>query len=175
MIKCIVFDLDQTLADTRILEVLRKNRDWNQVYRMIPQTKVYPGIQELMNHVSLLGIKKTIVTTSPRVYAERVVRYHGWIFDLIVGYHDVQFRKPHPEPMLKVLNYFHLSGNECLALGDRGIDIESANSAGCISVACYWGTEENNLLRNSNPKLHCEKPIQISNYLDDADKKWKMN
>ncbi|MBK7867215.1 MAG: HAD-IA family hydrolase [Ignavibacteriales bacterium] len=86
-------------------------------------------------------------------------------FDLLVCYHDVVNKKPHPESMFKVIEHFNVSASECLALGDRAIGCTSANAAGCASAACYWGTDEPNLLRGSQADFHFESPDQIKNHL----------
>ncbi|GAA5578824.1 hypothetical protein Pgin02_01853 [Porphyromonas gingivalis] len=47
--KSIIFDLDLTLVDTSVLEELRKKRNWNTVYSLIPSTSLYDGIREILD------------------------------------------------------------------------------------------------------------------------------
>ena len=39
--KVIIFDFDQTIADTSMLEPLRKSRNWNAVYSQINRIEIY--------------------------------------------------------------------------------------------------------------------------------------
>lgn len=65
MYKNIIFDLDLTLVDTTILEPGRKSRQWNQVYEMIPQATLYPGMDKVLEVIRKHGIRVAIVSTSP--------------------------------------------------------------------------------------------------------------
>lgn len=145
----IIFDLDLTLVDTTIAEPYRKNRDWNGAYSVIPQCSVYEGLQEVFDIIRKFSIKTCIVSTSPRVYVEKIVHYFNLPINNIVAYHDAKPIKPHPAPMLKALELLNCSAKETISFGDRVIDIESSNAAGIESVACFWGTKEKgDLLRS---------------------------
>jgi phosphoglycolate phosphatase-like HAD superfamily hydrolase len=43
---------------------------------------------------------------------------------------QVTHPKPHPEPLLKVLNYFKARPEEALFIGDGEVDMQAAKSAG---------------------------------------------
>lgn len=147
--KHIIFDLDLTLVDTSILEPYRHKRDWNTVYTLIPQCKVYDGLEEIFGIIRKHNIKTCIVSTAPKTYVERVVRHFNIPVDYIVGYHDAKPIKPAPEQMYKALELLGCKANDAISFGDRVIDIHSSNSAGIESVACFWGTKEkSDLLRS---------------------------
>jgi phosphoglycolate phosphatase-like HAD superfamily hydrolase len=52
---------------------------------------------------------------------------------------------------LKVISSLQLNLSQTYALGDRAIDIQAAHSARIKSCACYWGTNEEMRLDESNP------------------------
>lgn len=99
MTKGVIFDLDLTLVDTTNLERARNNRLWQEAYRLIPTTIMYPGIREVLNTLKSNNIKMAIVSSSPRPYIERLVSYHQIPVSYIVGYHDAHPIKPHPTLM----------------------------------------------------------------------------
>lgn len=147
--KSIIFDLDLTLVDTTCLENARHSRNWQEAYRLIPQTTLYPGVSEVFDYIRQNNIKCAIVSTSPRPYIEKLVRYYNMPICVIVGYHDAKPIKPHPAPMFKALELLSETASNVISFGDRAIDIQASNAAGIESVACIWGTKEKHKLLNS--------------------------
>lgn len=157
----IIFDLDLTLVDTTCLEEHRNLRNWQQAYKMIPETALYDGIQGIFDVIHKFNIKTTIVSTSPRPYIERIVKHYNIPADYIVSYHDAKPIKPHPAPMLKALELMNVSAKDTISFGDRVIDIQSSNAAGIESVACFWGTKEKAELIKSDYIHAIIKPEEI--------------
>ena len=51
-------------------------------------------------------------------------------FEYVMTASQVTKPKPHPEPLLKVLDYFKIEPEEALFIGDGEVDMMAANSAG---------------------------------------------
>ena len=159
----IIFDLDLTLVDSTVAEEARSRRDWQRVYSLIPQFKLYPGIEDVFNHIHLnrCDLKVAIVSTAPSAYVERVVNYFNMPVDTIVGYHDAA-RKPSPAGMILAMRKMGTVSGDTISYGDRAIDIQASNAAGIKSVACMWGSKEKSLLLSSNPSQVIYSPFEIS-------------
>lgn len=56
-------------------------------------------------------------------------------FDLVVTALDVKYPKPHPEPLIKVLEYFSISPEQILYVGDSQVDQVAAKAAGIPLIA----------------------------------------
>lgn len=140
--RSIIFDLDLTLVDTSCLEDYRHHRQWQEAYNHIPDTRMYEGVEAVLEIVRKHSIPCAIVSTSPRPYVERLVRYYNIPSQYIVSYHDASAIKPHPAQMLKALELMGVSAGNAISFGDRVIDIQASNAAGIESVACFWGTKE---------------------------------
>lgn len=56
-------------------------------------------------------------------------------FDVVVTSSDVQFPKPHPDPLLKILAYFQIEPYQAIYVGDSYLDELAATSAGMPLVA----------------------------------------
>lgn len=144
-IKGIIFDLDQTLIDSSSALNLRRARDWQSVYREIPNFTSYSYINELINELHENNIKLCIVTSSPRSYCKRVLENFGWDFMEMVCYHDTTRKKPHREPMDKALQLLSLKPNEVISVGDDINDMISSNSANIVSIGVTWGINNSNV------------------------------
>lgn len=161
-----IFDLDQTLIDSKNLEYYRNLRDWKTVYNMIDQNQftTYEKIDEILFNLKNRKFKIGLVTSSPSTYAYRIINKLNWKFDTIVCYHDTSLKKPNPDPILKALDNLNVSKIEyekVYSFGDRDIDIVASQRAGVISVACIWGADNIEMLKNSNPDFIIKNPIEI--------------
>jgi HAD superfamily hydrolase (TIGR01509 family) len=56
-------------------------------------------------------------------------------FDLVVTSSDVQFPKPHPDLLQKILAYFQILPDQAVYVGDSDLDELAARSAGVPLVA----------------------------------------
>ncbi len=160
-IKGIIFDLDQTLVDSSVAEPYRDRRDWKTVYSLISSFNLYDGWETVFNKIRDQGIICCIVTNSPSTYASKVVKHFNVPCEFIIGYHDVQKRKPNPDPMLLALNRLKLRPEEVVSLGDRADDISSSKLANIKCVACLWGSDEKDALINSEPSFLARNPIDL--------------
>ena len=130
----VIFDLDQTLVNTNSLEAMRARREWGAIHALIEKGNVQPfdGINALIKRMETNGMKYIIVTSSPRSYCERIVKYFHWSPLKLVCYYDTELRKPHPDPILKALEYFDRD-SQVVSLGDQENDIIASNTAGVTS------------------------------------------
>jgi len=48
--KAVIFDLDQTLVDSKHLKKLRDSRQWSEVFKNIDSIKPYPLIDEILKN-----------------------------------------------------------------------------------------------------------------------------
>ena len=164
MVTGLIFDLDNTLVDTSIALTARKMRVWQEVYSLIPRFTLYEGIRELCESIKDKNYKTCIVTTSPKRYAEKVVKYFDLPFPNIVGYHDARI-KPSPAAMYMALQLMNTQPHETISFGDKGDDILSSNRAGIPSAACQWGCLDTSELM-SVPSTYCFKtPVEVAEFL----------
>ncbi len=159
--KNVIFDLDLTLVDTTCLENARHTRNWGEAYSLIPKTKLYDGIEPVLDIIRKNDINAAIVSTSPRPYVEKIVDYYQIPAKWIVSYHDAKPIKPHPAQMLMALQLMQASAKDTVSFGDRAIDIAASNAAGIESVACLWGTKERTALLASSYNHIIIKPQEI--------------
>lgn len=147
----IIFDFDQTLVDTQPVEHLRAARNWKAVMAQAPYLKVYDGIHGLLQDLHARQHKLAIVTKSPDMVAKAFIRAHGWPIDIVVGYHQVRQRKPHPEGLLLAMKQAGARPEETFHIGDQAQDTEASRAAGVIAIGSAWGIEDVSDLAASKP------------------------
>ena len=135
----VIFDLDQTIVDSSVLENLRHERKWGQVYEDISRCHLYEGIDLLLQDLRQVGIKTTVVTSSPRPYAERVIDHFQLSIDDLVAYHDTTRHKPDPAPIRLALGRLRATETDAASIGDDPKDIVSSAQAGVYSIGAMWG------------------------------------
>lgn len=157
----IIFDLDLTLVDSSMLESLRNSRQWQEVYKRIGETRLYDGLKAVFDRIRERGLRVAIVTSAPKPYVQRMVKFHDIPCDYIVDYHATSKHKPNPEPMLHAMRLMEATPSETLSFGDRAIDIEASNAAGIPAAACLWGTTESAKLQQASPAFRISEPVQM--------------
>jgi pyrophosphatase PpaX len=74
------------------------------------------------------------------------------VVDRFVTMEDTTEHKPHPEPLLKGLEFMGgVSKEEAVYVGDSPFDVEAAKAAGLTSVAVSWGAFSEETLRVAEP------------------------
>lgn len=157
----VIFDLDQTLVDSRCVEPLRRSRRWQQVYNRIPDCTPYAGVVELLQSLASWNIPIGIVTSSPRSYCERLLMHLGWSVAATVCYHDTGRHKPHPDPILKALERLGVAPDGAVSVGDMAHDVIAAQKAGVFAVAALWGSPEPQALLHAGPDLTCHTVAEL--------------
>lgn len=97
--------------------------------------EIEPHLKPLLER---LRIKyNTAVATNRTDTMDRVISAHGLegYFDLIVSASDVKHPKPHPEPLIKILQYFQIRPGRLVYVGDSELDEIAAQAAGVAFIA----------------------------------------
>ena len=182
----IIFDLDQTLADTRHLAAFREAGDWAQVMSQTPNVRFCEGVPEMLAQVQNLGYLVTVVSTSPREYCEAVCVANHFQPSAIIGYHDVIYPKPSKdgyvlgchaantalppnakEDIAGILSqiYEHRWNWNAVSAGDSWKDIMASSNATIDSIACLWQADDRREVILAEPTYIAETPADLSRVL----------
>jgi beta-phosphoglucomutase-like phosphatase (HAD superfamily) len=165
----LIFDLDQTLVDTKALEHLRKQRKWSEINKSLHLCKLYPCIFSIFQFLNAIDVKIAVVSKSPRSYIHQVLTHFQLSAHVLIGYHDVysHLQKPHPAPVNLALHRLQVEAHSCIGFGDHSDDIKAYKAAGIVSVACLWGCDDEVKLLASNPDMIAISPFFVRGILKD--------
>ena len=161
----IIFDLDQAFVDTSMLSELRHRRKWGQVYKKIECVKPYSGMAALIRDIRKRGAHVGFVTSSPGQYCRQILFNLNCEVDAVVAYHDTSKHKPHPEPIVYMLNKLAVSADKAMYVGDTVNDMEAARGAHVTPVAALWGSQEYDTLAQLSYPIHCRSVAELRRFI----------
>lgn len=130
---------DESLAHLfqapQALEAAQAYRKSITYFPFIKLMEIEPHLKMLLNRLRP-GLK-TAVATNRTDTMDRVITDHGLegLFDLVITTLDVANPKPHPDPILKVMDHFQAAPSQTIYIGDSKVDEIAAKTAGTRFVA----------------------------------------
>jgi phosphoglycolate phosphatase len=109
-------------------------------------TRLFPGISDLLAALQQRGLNWGIVTNKPAFLTEPLVAQLPLPYApaCIVSGDTTTNRKPHPEPMLLACTRAGSLSYQCLYVGDAARDIEAGRQAGMKTLVALFGYIEDN-------------------------------
>lgn len=110
----------------------RKTLDYSEFIKLM---EVEPHLIRLLRKIRP-PIKTAIATNRTDTVNGLLNEFDlGEFFDLVVSASDVNLPKPHPDPLLKILQHFRVQPYEAIYVGDSNVDEMAAHSAGVRLIA----------------------------------------
>ncbi len=137
-------------------------RSWNA------QSKPYAGVPEMLDGLSGRGLKLAVLSNKPDHFTQQCVRelLAKWTFDAILGASDAFPRKPNPASAVETARRLGVPPEECLYVGDSGVDMQTARAAHMCAVGVLWGFRGKAELLKDGAQLLVEKPGEILELLN---------
>lgn len=126
------------------------------------QTHIYEGVHEYLEKLSSdTNIFVALLTNKPEIPTHIILRNLKMndYFDLVIGGDTLSERKPQPTGILHAMEYFGVSKESTVMIGDSRPDIDAARAAGVRSVGICGGYGETDFIPD----------ISISAFSDLAD------
>jgi len=147
------------------LDIFRENYSQN----MYNKTKPYDGIIELL---TLLKSQKYLTAVVSNKFDDAVKElcknYFSDLIDYCAGENEAAGirKKPAPDAVLKILNYFDLNSNQAVYIGDSEVDIQTARNSNMKCISVTWGFKDEIFLKNNGAEIIARKPAQIIDILE---------
>ena len=129
--------------------------------RLVPQP--FPHVLETMGALARKGVAMAIASSRTSRSLEGFVtdmgfrRYIGYV----VGCEDVAHPKPHPEPVIRVLEALHFAPEEAMVVGDMPVDIMMGAAAGVCTCAVTYGNGTREELSAAQPDFMIDSLAEL--------------
>jgi N-acetyl-D-muramate 6-phosphate phosphatase len=131
------------------------------------ETRLFPGMAELLAAVEAREIPWGIVTNKSSRFTGRIVERLGLWPDCVVCGDSTPHLKPHPAPMHLAAKELGVEEAACWYLGDDLRDVQAARAAGMKPVAVEWGytNPDNGAPVTWNADLVLSTPTELIRHL----------
>lgn len=104
-------------------------------------TRLFPGMPELLDILEQQGLRWGIVTNKPQRYTLPLMTALGYATRAacLVSGDTCSQAKPHPMPLLHAAGLLGVAARNCIYLGDDKRDMEAAHAAGMPGYIALWG------------------------------------
>ena len=134
-------------------------------------TYAYEGMPELVTALKEQGFIVAVVTNKEQNMANEVVlSLYGNVFDLIFGKRDGIPAKPDPTAALMAMEELGVTPQECVFIGDSGMDVATAVNSGAVPVGELWGFRKENELLANGAKYIISKPSELLDIIKELNK-----
>jgi phosphoglycolate phosphatase len=131
-------------------------------------TRPYEGVAEILSGLAKRTIKLAILSNKPHAMTRLLVAHFfpQTRFDSVNGARDGVPKKPNPAAALEIARQLKTAPERFLYLGDSGVDMDTAASAGMFPVGALWGFRDKKELLIHGAKALIKHPLEL---LDVAD------
>ncbi len=154
-------------ADEETLEKLKKEfEDYYNVH-YCDKTVAYDGIAELVSALREKGIKTAVITNKNDDISKIIVnKYFGDVFDVICGKADDIPAKPDPTGTLRTMQKLCVKPDECIFIGDSGVDVLTGSRSGAVAVGETWGYRDETELKQNGARFIIHSPMELLKLID---------
>lgn len=158
----IVPDLDRALCITAIATF--KNYYLQHVSR---NSRLYPNVVETLEQLRQSALSLVVLTNKARAFTLLLLKALniGHYFDIILCGDDLSDKKPHPLPMLHILERLSLEPQQLLLVGDSKNDLLCARAAGCDRAFVTYGYHQGINAQDYGPKYILDDFGQLAKLL----------
>ncbi len=137
-------------------------RNWNA------KTRPYAGVPDLLNALVARGLKLAVLSNKPDLFTQQCVRelLPSWRFAVVIGGSDAFPRKPNPASALETARRLGAPPEECLYVGDSGVDMQTARAARMFAVGVLWGFRDRQELQSEGAQVLIREPRELIDLLD---------
>ena len=149
-------------------EVAALRKAYDNGYDNAPMylTEAYDGMAETVLKLKEHGLKLGVLSNKPHYLTVQVVQaLFPDLFDVCYGQRAEIARKPSPDGALLIAEELGVRPEECLYLGDTGVDMKTGHAAGMTTVGVLWGFRPKSELEAYNAEHFIGHPSEILSLL----------
>jgi len=162
--------LPEKYRNDAIIDACYKNyiEDYSQNYNV--KSKLYDGIPQLLDALSAKGLRLAVLSNKLDAITQNCVKTYlsAWHFDVVFGQRDSVPRKPDPQGAVETAKKMSILPSRFLYLGDTGIDMKTAVSAGMFPVGVLWGFRPLKELMENGARAVIGEPMALLDIIVEA-------
>ena len=137
------------------------------------RTKPFPGTLELLGQQQDNKILLAILSNKPEDLTQMMTHHYfsDFSFHQVVGARKDTPKKPSPAAALKMAEKMNIDPTNVAFVGDSGIDMETAVSAGMLPFGVLWGFRSERELKNSGAHYIVRHPMEIASLISGINQK----
>ena len=131
---------------------------------------LYPGVLEGLDYLKLAGYALGCVTNKAEQFTLPLLKDLGIYeyFSIVICGDTLEQKKPHPAPLLHAAEFFKVSPEQSLMVGDSISDVKAARAAG-FQIACLpYGYNHGEDIRVAEPDVIIETLAHLRTELEQA-------
>lgn len=152
-------------SEERIMEAREK---FLELYggHLVVRTSIYPGVLDTLAFFERAGKKMAVVTNKPAGLADRILELIDMkrYFLMVLGGDSLMNKKPHPEPVEKVIRELGAVPSRTVVIGDSPVDCEAGKAAGAYTVGAAYGFRGRGELKEAG----CDRIVEAFEELKDV-------
>lgn len=131
----------------------------------IENTRLYPGVEEVLRFFKEKKI--ALISNKPDEMVHQTLKHFSIqnYFSVVLGPESTKEKKPHPEPVLKVLDHLKVAPNETLIVGDGSTDMQAGKAAGILTCAVTYGYRNRKELETFKPDFFLDRIEDLKNFI----------
>jgi phosphoglycolate phosphatase len=131
---------------------------------LLDRTRLYPNVIEALDRLAWATL--AVVSNKPEGFSRRILEEFDLAkrFITILGGDSTQNPKPHPEPLLRVMNMCKAIPSETVMVGDSATDIKAGKAAGTITCGVQGGFRPVEQLKEAGCDLILENLLKLSDH-----------
>jgi len=171
------FDWSQILPDIPGKTYEKTSREvWTLIEKIYPEVFLknvhpFPFTGSILKSIHAAKIKIAIATSTPKKNINDKIKILDQagvsdLIEIIICAGDVEHQKPYPDPLLLCQDRLGLTSDQCLYVGDMGIDIDAGRAAGMKTAAVLTGFETLKDLEVKKPDVILTSIADLPDVLD---------
>ena len=132
---------------------------------------LYPGVREGLDYLKAAGYKLGCVTNKAEAFTLPLLKQLG-IYDefaIVISGDTLAKKKPDPLPLLHAAEFFKISPEQSMMLGDSVSDVKAARAAGFQITCMTYGYNHGDNIADANPDGLIDSMAELESLLESAD------
>lgn len=152
----------------------KTNKECLDVFReyylehMRDMTAPYEGVIDLIEKLREKELKIAVVSNKLHKAVEELCEdYFPSLIDDAIGVSVESERKPSPVNVLKVMEKYGASADECIYIGDSEVDVQTSHNAGVKCIGVTWGFRDREELIEAGAEIIADSCDEIFRIITD--------